>query len=187
MTDLGDTTFLLLARFDSIARLENALAVTEFIRQNFDTTILFLEAGERDSGIFPRLMPKGVEYTFVQDNDPVLHRTWYINRMLAKAQSEFVAVWDIDIIIPPPQVEKAVNLLRNGADFSYPYEGYFFDTSEEIRNIFLDTRDIGFLLRYAAFMNQLYDPTSGKQGTCSKTDVRYGDFIRGIDDPTKKK
>lgn len=32
-----------------------------------------------------------------------------------------------------------------------------------------------------------YDPTSGKQGTCSKTDVRYGDFIRGIDDPTKKK
>lgn len=31
-----------------------------------------------------------------------------------------------------------------------------------------------------------YDPTSGKEGTCSKTDVHYGDFIRGIDDPTKK-
>lgn len=48
MTDLGDTTFLLLAKFDSLARLENALAVTEFIRQN--------------SSIFPRLMPKGVEW-----------------------------------------------------------------------------------------------------------------------------
>jgi len=158
MINLKDTAFLLLAKFDSFVRLENALAVTEYLSSEFDTKIHFLKVGSRNSGIFHKLMPKSVQYDFVEDKDPVLHRTMYINKMLDSATERYVSVWDIDVIVPAQQVEKAVELLRDGADFSYPYEHDFLDTSEEIREMYLENRSAEFLLQHKQFMNKLYPP-----------------------------
>lgn len=56
------------------------------------------------------------------------------------------------------QVVASVDFLCNGADFSYPYEYYFYDTSMEIRRMYLESKDIKILLDYRKFMNRMYAP-----------------------------
>lgn len=158
METLNDVAFLLLAKFDSYVRLENALAVSEYISDRLKGNIRFMEVGNRSSSIFPKLMPVGVKYEFVQDDDNVLHRTWYINRMLDGVKEKYVAIWDVDVIIPENQVYEAVNALKQGSDFSYPYEYDFLETSVEIRKMFLENKDPQTLIKCRDFMNRLYTP-----------------------------
>lgn len=155
---MDDVAFLLLAKFDSFERLENALAVSEYISGRLKGKVCFLEVGNRQNGIFPKLMPPRVNYEFIHDDDRLLHRTWYINRMLGKVGEKYVAVWDVDVIVPEKQVFDAVHRLRKGYDFSYPYENDFLETSVEIRKMFLETRDVRTLIECRDFMNRLYTP-----------------------------
>ena len=155
---LPDVAFLLVARFDSIQRLENALAVSEYLSNTFDTNIYLWEFDKYDNHIFQRLKTENVQYTFCKDRDPILHRTRFINQMLDSTAELFIAIWDVDVIVPPKQVFQAIELLQKGVDFVYPYEHYFYDTSEAIRNLYLKTKDIGLLHQYKGFMNELYAP-----------------------------
>lgn len=155
---LPDVDILLVARFDSIQRLENALAISEYLSNTFDTNIHLWEFDKRDNGIFKRLKPQEVQYEFHEDHDPILHRTHFINQMLDDTDAPFVAIWDVDVIVPQEQVLLAVKSLQNNADFVYPYEHHFYDTSEAIRNLYLKTKDIGLLYQYKDFMNELYTP-----------------------------
>lgn len=156
MYDLTDTTFILIAKFDTIERLENAIMVTEFITQNFHAEILFLEIGQYPNNIFHRLAPQTLKYEFIEDYDENLHRTWYINKGLEKVNTPYTAVWDIDVVIPPLQVVDAVNKLREGYEVSYPYDGHFYNTGNLIRKIYLKSRSLAFMCNHIKFMNLLY-------------------------------
>lgn len=59
-----DVAFLLIARFDSIDRLENALVVTDYLVRNFDAKIYLFEYASFNNSIFEKLKPKGIEYFF---------------------------------------------------------------------------------------------------------------------------
>ena len=156
--DITDMAILMIVKFDSIDRLENTLVVIDYILENFKTNLYVSEIGTFNNGIFRRVMDKKIHYEFHQDYDPILHRTKYINQMVKKTKEEYVAIWDVDIIVPAEQISQAVNMLRNGADFVYPYERYFYDTSFAIRNAFYRTRDISLLDSYKPFMNEMYSP-----------------------------
>ncbi len=153
-----DVAFLLIARFDSIDRLENALMVTDYLTRNYDTNIYFWEFASFEDGIFQRLMPQGVLYQFCHDDNPILHRTRHLNTMINNTMEKFVSVWDIDVIAPVEQVVKSIELLRKGARFVYPYEGFFYDTSMELRKLFFQNRNIDFLQQNTMFMTELYPP-----------------------------
>lgn len=154
----NDVVFLLIARFDSIDRLENALMVVEYLVNNFDANIYFWEFSHSDNGIFRKLAPKEVKYTFVYEADPVFHMTKYRNMMVRSVKEKFVSIWDIDIVAPVNQVTKSIELLRYGVDFVLPYENTCYDTSREIRNLYFKNRNIDFLLQNTAFMTELYPP-----------------------------
>ena len=158
--DITDMAILMIVKFDSIDRLENTLVVIDYILENFKTNLYVWEIGTFNNGIFRRVMDKKIHYEFHQDYDPILHRTKYINQMVKKTKEEYVAIWDVDIIVPAEQISQAVNMLRNGADFVYPYERYFYDTSFAIRNAFYRTRDISLLDSYKPFMNEMYSPNN---------------------------
>ena len=155
---LTDVTFLLIAKFDSIERIENAILVMDYLTLHFDTNIVLWEVGSYQSHLIDSFITNAITYTFHEDFDPILHRTAYLNEMVKQSATDFVAVWDLDIIIRPSQVLESVKLLRKGTDFVYPYKFEFLDTTKELRNIYYETRDLNVLENHVDFMNSVYKP-----------------------------
>ncbi|TFD97847.1 hypothetical protein E2605_04315 [Dysgonomonas capnocytophagoides] len=155
--DLTDVTFLIPIRLDSILRLENILLIIEYLTSNFRTSIIITEAAPYYNGILPKLIPKSVIYNFVEDYDIVFHRTKYLNIMIRKAITPFVAIWDSDVIIDSKQIlDSIINLRRGKADILFPYDGHFYDTGSIIRKNYFVSRNIDFLKRNESKMCLLY-------------------------------
>ena len=157
--DLNDVAFLLIVKFDTIERLENTLHVVNFLNGNFDTQIHLWEYATFRNGILQKLIPDTVKYRFYEDHDPILHRTRYLNEMIDSVNTKYVSVWDVDVITPINQIMEAVESLRNGNDFVYPYDKLFLDTTDEIRRMYLKSGgDLNILTNLSDFMIRLYLP-----------------------------
>lgn len=157
--DLLDFSFIIIVRLDSISRLENTLLTIEYLNKNLKTKISLLECAPYNNQIFERLLNKVVEYSFIIDVDYILHRTKYINMMVKKVNTKYIAVWDTDVLIKIKQIEMAANLLRNGvADFVYPYDNRFLDTSTILRKLYIKQKKIEFLESNASKMKLMYQP-----------------------------
>lgn len=154
-----DLSILIIARLDTIERLENILAVSSFINSNINAAISVLECAPYNNGVLKRLLNKNIRYTFKEDHDPILYRTKFLNHMTKSVETPFVAVWDTDVIAPVGQIVQAVELLKNGeADFVYPYEKQFLDTSPIMRKMFLEERKIEVLEQNVKKMKEMYSP-----------------------------
>lgn len=131
-------TFLIPIRIDSEERQANANAVIRFLNRNSYNKINLLEADvTRRFTLSPEC--KINDYQFVKDNDPIYHRTHYLNRMLDNSRTPLVALWDADVIVPPEQIIEGVAQISNGkACMSIVYDGragYFPpEPSEQFRN-----------------------------------------------------
>ena len=158
-TDLLDVTFLILVRLDTIDRLENILATTQFLSSNFATNIWVSEYASYNNGVLEKLLDQTIRYTFTEDQDPILYRTKFLNQMISTADKPFVCIWDTDVIIPVAQIVMAVGLLRRGeAEFAYPFERFFLDTTPLLRKIYLMERKIEFLEKNTKKMKEMYSP-----------------------------
>lgn len=155
--DLQDVTFLIPIRLDSVIRIENLLISIKNLTRHFNTNIIVLEASSYCNGILKRMLPSYVRYLFVEDHDPIFYRTHYLNVMTQICESNIVAIWDADVILPSVQIEEAVNLLRaQKCDVALPYDGRFFDISKTIREIFVKQMNVDFLIRNSDKMYYLY-------------------------------
>ena len=162
---LKDFTFIIPIRVDSIERLENIITVTSYLSQYFETNIYLLEAATRNNSLLKTLLGKDIEYYYLEDHDTIFYKTKYINILSRKVKTQFMAIWDADVITDPQQIINAVEKLRNNeADMAYPYNGVFLECSEIIRSLYLDKKDIGVLHRYSHMMNLPYG-NSLKSGT----------------------
>jgi predicted glycosyltransferase involved in capsule biosynthesis len=144
--------------------VENLMAVVSYINMNFATSIHLLEASSYNNGILAMLLPKNVHITFIEDHDPVFHRTYYINKLLEQAKTPVVAVWDADVLVARDQVEKAVSLIRqNEAQFVLPFSGRFLNTSMLVREMYFKQKEISILQENEDKMERLYgdDPVGG--------------------------
>lgn len=158
--DLKDTTFVIPVRIDSMIRLENLLLTLENLESAFDTNIVVVEASYYNNGILKRLVSSSTSYHFIEDKDPVFHRTKHLNTISKQVNTKIIGIWDADIVLDSSQVFGAVQQLREGkCDFAYPYDGRFLDTSEILRNYYLVHKDISFLKRNTSRMNLLYSST----------------------------
>lgn len=156
---ISDLTFLLLVRLDSIGRLENILAVTEYIICNFFSPVIVLECAQYNNGLLKKLLDKKIQYSFQKDHDPILFRTKLLNQMVRCVETPFIAIWDTDVIAPVNQVVKAVELLRKReADFVYPYEKQFLDTSPILRKMYILGNKIESLQENMKKMKEMYPP-----------------------------
>ena len=102
-----DISFLIIVRLDSIERIENTLIVTEFLNSNFQAPIFVLECAPFNNGLLEKLLAKNIQYTFLEDYDPILFRTRFLNKMTQSVETPYVAVWDTDIIVPVEQIIKS--------------------------------------------------------------------------------
>lgn len=157
--ELKDVTFLINLKIDSIGRLENALVIIDFLMNNFDTEIKVMETSVHNSGILRKLLPKEVSYIYREDLDNIYHRTKYINELTGFCRTQFISVWDADVIIPKKQIGKTMRLLRNKeAHFVTPFEDKAFDTSYILRDLYISTRDITVLDKHQGKMKSMYYP-----------------------------
>jgi len=152
-------TFLFLVRLDTIARLENILSVTDFLSSNINAPISVLECTQYNNGLLEKLLNKKIQYNYQEDHDPILHRTRFLNQMTNAVETPFVAIWDTDVIASIDQIAKSLELLSNGeADFVYPYEKQFLDTSLILRKLFLKGGKIEVLELNTKKMKEMYPP-----------------------------
>ena len=157
--DLLDVTFLIPIRLDNIQRLENLMLATEYLFAHFDTNIHILEADGYNNLLITNLLPGKIKISFIEDYDPIFHRTYYINQMLKDCDTPLVAVWDADVIAPFPQIQESVEWLRKGkADFVRPYDNLFLDTTLIIRELYFRRRNIKVLESNQGKMKPLYPP-----------------------------
>jgi len=158
-TDLSDVTFLILVRLDSIDRLENILATSQFLCSNFKTNIWVSEYATYNNDLLGKLLDENISYSFTEDHDPILYRTKFLNQMIGVVDKPIVCVWDTDVIVPAAQIVMAVGLLRTGeADIVYPYESHFYDTSPLLRKLYLKERKIELLEQNTKKMKEMYLP-----------------------------
>lgn len=157
-TDLSDFTFLFAVKVDCIERVENLLLVINYLQNFFDTSIAVLESAKYNNGIVQSILTN-IDYTFVQDFDPIFYRTKYINMLARKSGTPFTAVWDSDVLVDPKQISKSATLLRNGlADFVFPYSDCFYDTTAIIRELFIKYKNIELLKMHKDKMTLMYPP-----------------------------
>ena len=157
--NLNDTTFLVLVRVESIERIENLLASVDFLLKQFDTNILIWECSSYNNNFLNKLLKKEVSYKFIKDHDTILYRTRYLNKMTLEAVTPFLAIWDVDVIIPEKQIIKSIDFLRtHEADIVYPYTKYFLDTSDIIRQLYLESRKLKVLMDNRNKMKAMYSP-----------------------------
>jgi hypothetical protein len=162
--DLHDITFLTLVRIDSMIRLENLLLKIEYLQARFNCNIMVLEADSYNRGYIQKLCPD-IDYIFVEDKDNVFHTTKYINLMVEKIKTPFLAISGADIIIPPLQALDAVEMLRSDKyQLTYPYDGRVLETSGILRDRFVENRDCQYLQRNASKMQLLKNSTTIKGG-----------------------
>jgi predicted glycosyltransferase involved in capsule biosynthesis len=154
--DLKDFTFLIPVRFDTIIRIENFLMSIQYLLQNFETNIIVIEADGYDNGIIRKLISKRVQYIFIEDKDPVYYKTKYVNMLTLESNTPYIGIWDTDVIIPKLQIFDAILKLREGFEIAYPYDGKFYDTSEIIRELYLQKKNINVLTKNRDKMSMIY-------------------------------
>ena len=156
--DLTDTTFIIPVRVDTVVRLENLLLCVEHLQERLDTRIVVLEAAPCNNGLIQQLLKDRVTYRFVEDKDPVYHKTKYVNQLAMDVKTEFTGIWDVDVIVPHEQILDALQHLRqNSCDVAYPFDGNCYDTSDLLRNHYLIHRDLEFLKANRGKMQLMYN------------------------------
>lgn len=124
-------TFIIPVRIDSKERETNLDWVVEQLSQRRNTTILILEA-DIESCYKLKKEYEHVVYYFVEDHDPVFHRTRYLNRLISLAETSIIGVWDTDVILSDKQIEEAIATIGDKkAVLCYPYDGQFCSLSEQ--------------------------------------------------------
>lgn len=159
--NLNDLTFVIPVRIDCFERLENLCLVIDYLTSIFDTKIIILEADREENGIVLDAINGRAKYIFIKDQDPVFYRTKYLNILSSMVETDYIAVWDSDVIVNPGQIHLAMVLLReNKYDFIFPYDGNFLDTGIVHRMIFFDCRDIDYLIENQKTMSLPYTTTA---------------------------
>ena len=116
---LKDVTFTIPVFYDHPDRKQNLDLSVCLLQHYFDTNIIVMENNSKG-------LQHIAEYTdYWQSEYPVFHRTKMLNDMAKIATTDIIVNWDCDIILPPMQIWKAVQAIRNGADMVFPYDGRF--------------------------------------------------------------
>lgn len=136
----ASVSFLIPLRVDSEERVRNLDLLLAELTQIENATIWILEA-DRTSSYKLKVPASNIHYTFVEDRDPVFHRTKYLNRLLREADSDIVGIWDTDVVIRKTQISEAVEAVKMGrAAMSFPYDGRFYMLSPDMSNVYCSER-----------------------------------------------
>ena len=156
----ASVSFLIPLRVDSEERVRNLDLLLAELTQIENATIWILEA-DRTSSYKLKVPASNIHYTFVEDRDPVFHRTKYLNRLLREADSDIVGIWDTDVVIRKTQISEAVEAVKMGrAVMSFPYDGRFYMLSSDLSDVYCNERSFESLENNIGQHNLVHGPHS---------------------------
>lgn len=133
-------SFVIPIRVESAERERNLDVVVEMLSGMEGVDVSILEGDERPLYQLKKAY-KNVRYRFVEDRDPVFHRTKYLNWLLRDAQGAVAGIWDTDVVTTCEQISDAVKAIRTGrAVMGFPYDGRFCSLSPEDSDQFVRDR-----------------------------------------------
>lgn len=151
---LHDMTFTIPVFYDHKDRKQNLDLSLCLLQKSFITNTIVCEQG----GDKFKYVAEFADY--VPTKDLNFHRTKMLNDMAIMARTPFIANWDCDVFIPPMQIYIAMELLRNGADGVFPFDGRFARMPRATWFILLQKRlDIG-IVGNTAFKNRYHGHNS---------------------------
>ena len=160
MSRLSDVTFVIPVRIDSPERARNLDVLIDFFIRNFDSDILVLEA-DNHQHYSVKNNTNRIRYFFEEDQCPVFQHTLYLNHLYRKVNTPIVAGWDTDILVAPKQIVDTVEQVRNGSTvMGLAYNGYAYQTSTELVDIYQETRDLDDLIKKAGELKTMYGDLS---------------------------
>lgn len=141
-TNLDELTFCIPIRIDSEDRMRNLYAVLNYFSKRIYAHYIVLEADVEQRCLnLPSI--ETLSYSFVEDHNPIYHRTHYINQMLEMAHTHYAAIWDVDAILPIEQLCSAYSALKQSfVTMVYPYSGPFWAINEAVSALFRESLDI---------------------------------------------
>ncbi len=136
-------TFIMPFRIDSAERQRN-LSFSIGRLASLKAKIILLEADTKQR-VDKSSFYENVEYIFIENSNPVFHRTHYINMLLKHAETEIVSIWDTDIVVDYKQIYEAVRNIKNGCTIAYPYNGEFVMLTPNCSDEFIRIGDLMYL------------------------------------------
>ncbi|WP_286833641.1 MULTISPECIES: galactosyltransferase-related protein [unclassified Proteiniphilum] len=131
-----ELTVVIPVRIDCIERKENLNTVLFSLLKTTAATIIVLEADNERKYFYPETTEQ-IKHHFIEDHNPISHRTLYLNQLLKMTKTNIVGIWDTDVIFENEQIEKAVREIQSGITLCYPYDGRFVflnaEKSEKVR------------------------------------------------------
>ena len=144
MMDLNNIcTFIMPFRIECPERQRN-LVFTINRLASLKARIILLEA-DVEPKADTKSFPENVAYIFVEDSNPVFHRTRYINMLLKQATTEIVSVWDSDIVTTYSQIEETIKNIQKGYILAYPYSGEYVMLTPDCSEEFIKTGNLNYL------------------------------------------
>ena len=131
--DLKDTTFIIPIRIESEDRMRNVITTLCYLLENFDTKVILKEV-DNESVFQQQCLPQISEYVedgienlthIFEKSDPIddmFYRMRYLNEMLNMCDTEVVANYDCDVLLPINTYLEAQKFITEGGfDVIYPY------------------------------------------------------------------
>jgi predicted glycosyltransferase involved in capsule biosynthesis len=147
MAMLEDLTFIIPVKIDSPDRARNLRTVLKYLLQNTNAQIRLIEQNSNTALMIMteiRDTQQRLSYQQVSDQKPNFHRTRYINLAAKSITTDYLAVYDADVLLHPHQYDDAIDLLRDGYDMIYPYNGYFYEINQPDQlALITNTLDLG--------------------------------------------
>lgn len=154
---MNDLTFIIPVRVDSEVRLRNLLMVLDYLLGHAPGASFIILEGDVQPKVTGLPEDSRIKYLFIEDDDPVFHRTRYLNRMTRLVRTAFLAVWDTDVLVSGQQIAAALEYLRSGeADFVFPYEGKLFQVSPFFQDIFKSSGELTGLAGFRDVMPTMF-------------------------------
>ncbi len=144
MAELEHITIIIPLRIDSEERRTNMDASLDYLCRYPEITIMVLEA-DAVPKYEPHINHPGFAYYFIEDHDPVFHRTRYLNQMLISVNTPVAGIWDSDVIVPIKQIVDAVRECMSGVTLCYPFDGRFCAISDQFSRIYKDIGNFDIL------------------------------------------
>lgn len=129
-------SFVIPFRIDSYERKRNLTLLIGELQKVYPCEIILIE-GDSVSKFSTNSLYSNVTHYFIEDLDPIFHRTKYINMGLRKAKTIAVGIWDTDAFLPPEQILEAFRIIQSGKTImSFPFDGRFHMLTEDQSSIF---------------------------------------------------
>jgi hypothetical protein len=127
-----DLSFLIPAKIESEDRLRNVTTVLGFLCTNFVDAQILIKEVDNDKNVqnfvLPMIykkfggLPPNLHYMHEKPTSEYFHKTKILNDLISESNTEVVANYDTDVILPIRSIQAAYELIKRGtSDAVYPY------------------------------------------------------------------